>query len=159
MNTNCLECGYPLSGTEKACPECGCPITFTDENIKGDAIDLRLHEDFARFYQGFFLFRATYIDVLTSSPEDASRVNIINELWLAWNITVRLILWISLMLIPLSILFCTIIFIPYSISLAERWLADLSIKYWLPLSKLLNRLHQRYWISMSQAVKSKSLDI
>lgn len=159
MNTNCLECGYPLSGTEKACPECGCPITFTDENIKGDAIDLRLHEDFARFYQGFFLFRATYIDILTTSPDEASRINIINELWLAWNIICRFILWASLMLIPISILFCTIIFIPYSISLAERWLADLSIKYWLPLSKLCDRLHQRYWISMSQAVKSKSLDI
>ena len=120
MNTNCLECGYPLSGTEKACPECGCPITFTDENIKGDAIDLRLHEDFARFYQGFFLFRATYIDILTTSPDEASRINIINELWLAWNIICRFTLWVSLMLIPISILFCTIIFIPYSISLAKR---------------------------------------
>lgn len=159
MNIKCNECGFPLSGEENICPECGNPIMESKEKIKGESADLRLHDDFARFYQGFFLFRAIYLENLTSSSDDASRINVINEILLAANILIRFILWASLMLIPISILFCTIIFIPFSILLFKSWLEKLLNKYWIPVYKLHLRLNQRYWISMYQSVKSNSLEV
>lgn len=174
MKTTCKECGYPLSGTEKVCPECGCPIQcgspIQNENIILDDYD------YSQFYNCNWLLRPWHF----SHNKDSEKENFdqLNDFFLLGAIAFRIILrallayiiitianWIlNLILVeadaPNLVFLITNLIVGIGTIVAVIYYAFKGLaKYWVPFLRTSRRMHKRYWISMAQAVKSKTLDV